>query len=41
VVYLGRAFPIGERVMDGLYLGIAVAGVNALVAMGLVIVFAH
>ncbi len=28
-----------ENVMAGLYLGIAVAGVNALVAMGLVIAF--
>jgi hypothetical protein len=28
-----------ERVMAGLYLGIAVASVNALVAMGLVIAF--
>ena len=28
-----------ESVMAGLYLGIAVAGVNALVAMGLVIAF--
>jgi hypothetical protein len=28
-----------EGVMAGLYLGIAVAGVNALVAMGLVIAF--
>jgi hypothetical protein len=37
----GQGIPIGESVMDGLYLGIAVAGVNALVAMGLVIAFAH
>jgi len=28
-----------ENVMDGLYLGIAVAGVNALVVMALVIAF--
>jgi hypothetical protein len=28
-----------EGIMNGLYLGIAVAGVNALVAMGLVIAF--
>jgi hypothetical protein len=28
-----------ESLMAGLYLGIAVAGVNALVAMGLVIAF--
>jgi hypothetical protein len=28
-----------ESVMGGLYLGIAVTGVNALVAMGLVIAF--
>jgi hypothetical protein len=28
-----------ESVMAGLYLGIAVAGVNALIAMGLVIAF--
>jgi hypothetical protein len=28
-----------EGVMAGLYLGIAIAGVNALVAMGLVIAF--
>ena len=28
-----------EGVMAGLYLGVAVAGVNALVAMGLVIAF--
>jgi hypothetical protein len=37
----GQGILFGESVMDGLYLGIAVAGVNALVAMGLVIVFAH
>jgi hypothetical protein len=35
----GPGIQIGESVMDGLYLGIAVAGVNALVAMGLVIAF--
>jgi hypothetical protein len=39
----GRAMPDeqinSEGVMAGLYLGIAVAGVNALVAMGLVIAF--
>ena len=34
-----QGIQLGERVMDGLYLGIAVAGVNALVAMGLVIAF--
>jgi hypothetical protein len=28
-----------ENVMGGLYLGVAVAGVNALVAMGLIIAF--
>ena len=28
-----------ESVMAGLYLGIAIAGVNALIAMGLVIVY--
>ena len=39
----GRAMPDkqinSEGVMAGLYLGIAVGGVNALVAMGLVIAF--
>jgi hypothetical protein len=34
-----QGIQIGEYVMDGIYLGIAVAGVNALVAMGLVIAF--
>ena len=36
-MYLGRAFQ-SEGVMEGFYLGIAVTGINALVAMGLVIV---
>ena len=38
-MYLGKGTQLGESIMDGLYLGIAVAGVNALVAMGLVIAF--
>jgi hypothetical protein len=37
VMYLGRAFQ-SEGDMEGFYLGIAVTGINALVAMGLVIV---
>jgi hypothetical protein len=37
-MYWGRAFQ-SESVMAGLYLGIAVAGVNAIVATGLVIAF--
>jgi hypothetical protein len=36
-MYLGRAFQ-SEGVMEGFYLGIAFAGVNALIATGLVIV---
>jgi hypothetical protein len=38
-MYLGFGHSNREGNMDGLYLGIAVAGVNALVAMGLVIAF--
>jgi hypothetical protein len=38
VVYLGAALQEGA-VMGGLYLGIAVTSVEALVAMGLVIAF--
>jgi hypothetical protein len=39
VMYLGVGHSNREGNMDGLYLGIAIAGVNALVAMGLVIAF--
>jgi hypothetical protein len=39
VMYLGGGHSNREGIMNGLYLGIAVAGVNALVAMGLVIAF--
>jgi hypothetical protein len=35
----GPGIPIGESVMGGLYFGIAVAGINALVATGFVIAF--